>query len=327
MRKIFLSIIFLLAVVLLLFSESRIHATPTMNIRAVAWYNWWDPVWDDGTQYAPPYHPGGQGLPWSTMGSINEFKTVSSGMYGPALSLSFLDRWSISSIFLMGKFKSKSEGFLLQYKLFPMYDSEYVKDITRADSDSTIGCRVHKFVKIFIGFKYQWYEYDEKLYYMLGDLGSTNIGLYAGDGYADFKRLGPALGLGLSFPLHKYLFLNINLAGGHFWNTASYNYRYLYFINDIFGTPSISPDSIFLKWYKPYRKEHLRSISANISLAFSYVIPKTSLTLSVGGRYQVLHFYYQKENHRKFIFYEGKYDHFYGITMSVIYSFRLGKGK
>ena len=89
-------------------------------------------------------------------------------LYGPVLALGFGGRWSLSTIFLYGRFNMDNE------------DSKSEK-IDRYDSDTALNCSINRYVKFFGGAKFMGYDMQ----------GSS----------FSHMALGPALGVGVTLPL------------------------------------------------------------------------------------------------------------------------------
>ena len=102
---------------------------------------------------------------------------------------------------------------------------------------------------------------------------------------------GPGFGLGLVFPLDENLFCAINLSGMYLWAEQE----------DEEDTMSYTEYGI------------------NSSIALVYMIPSSSVSLSVGGRY----FYFQIEPDQIYGHYQKEKHHFYGITASAMYMINL----
>ena len=311
--------------VILLLTTIPLLANSSVDISfgASVRYTEWMPPWINGMKKFSAYFPSGETSrqPHTLPLKINKFKfdPEHKFLYGGALSISFLKRWSISSSFAIGSFQAVSKGavldniiLLLNLGDFPFYfiHTMYEKEILKYDSDSLISCRVHDYVKIFIGFKYQGYKYDEKLFFLVK--GGTS-GFY-GKGKANFINYGPGLGFGLTIPLGKSFFLLYNISGSILIGSAEYDYKYALLIPN-------------LKLVGRYDDEHFYSYCGNTSLSLAYYIEAASITLALGGRYQVLYFKQKNKKLQGFLDYNNKYDHFYGGTITVLYSFKIGGKK
>lgn len=101
-----------------------------ISIGASAWYATWDIEFIDSSTTAD----FGSGL-----------------LYGPVLSIKFSQNWSISSMFLYGKFPdATSPGDQNDGSSF---------DLSRMDSDTLLNYSLNKYLKIFVGFKYMKWEF------------------------------------------------------------------------------------------------------------------------------------------------------------------------
>lgn len=105
-------------------------------------------------------------------------------LYGPIITLGFSPQWSLSGVFLYGKYSQSSEG-------------GGPGDISRFDSDLTLNYSFNRYFKAFAGFKYMGYSFDE----------------------GDHAGYGPGLGISLIAPLTDSFFLIGNLSGMYIWGT------------------------------------------------------------------------------------------------------------
>lgn len=309
----------------------RAVSAATASIGANAYYMAWQPPWADGTNYFVPYYftfmkdpstltPAQlYGYRNSVKFRINRFKPIHGPMAGPSLSVSFADRWSISSVFLAGRFIANSSGhvekgvtdrmapYLGSTETVFLLTSHYHRIIIRYDSDTTLSCAPHRYVRLFAGFKYQGYEYDESMNYF-----SSNGGGLRGAGEARFHGFGGGLGFGFSLPLAPGLYASLNLSGLCMYGIASYDFSQQ-FVYTLSGY--ITP--IFTQ----FGNERYWSAGGNSTLSLSYLFERAGVSLSLGFRYQVLYYFWQKSTDSGFLDYTGRYDHSYGGTFSIIYSF------
>ncbi len=146
-----------LALVLIAGLSAPSHAMG-ISIGATSWYAWWDFKSDE---YNNTMDPG------------------SALLYGPMLALQLSENWSLSSVFLYGKFE-------------PDNGSSYLK---RYDSDSAINYALSRYFKIFAGLKFMGFSFPEGSHY----------------GY------GPAAGISFTLPLVENLFLTGNISGMYLW--------------------------------------------------------------------------------------------------------------
>ena len=128
-----------------------------LSVGASTWYSWWR--FEEG----------------------NRTETFDPALlYGPVLALGFGGRWSLSTIFLYGRFNMDNE------------DSKSEK-IDRYDSDTAVNYSINRYVKFFGGAKFMGYDMQ----------GSS----------FSHMALGPALGVGVTLPLSDSFFLLWNASG------------------------------------------------------------------------------------------------------------------
>lgn len=118
--------------------------------------------------------------------------------------------------------------------------------------------------------------------------GTKAMGYYFGDGR--HHSIGPALGIGLTLPIYGNFYLLGNLSG-------MYNYGEHNDSNDQ------EPKSNFIEY------------GFNSTLSLAYFIEQSSTTISLGGRYQFFRDKFESERRSDIDF------QFYGVTLSVVYSF------
>jgi len=102
-------------------------------------------------------------------------------LYGPILTLGFSPQWSLSGVFLYGKYKESSDGG--------------PGEISRFDSDVALNYSISTYIKVFAGFKYMGYSFDD----------------------GDHAGYGPGFGISLIAPLTDTFFLIGNLSGLYIW--------------------------------------------------------------------------------------------------------------
>ena len=306
----------LIALLLLIFiPDQSVHADTgpvVLSIGGTAWYSDWRPPWRDSKRvltvpfFAPTANMFGSSSPYPyTIGwKINSFKMAPGAMGGPSLSLNLFNRVTISSAFTIGKYSAMSQGTTIIF-----LTSKYTRDILKYDSDSTMSISLHRFVRIFVGFKYQGYDYDEKMRYTVGFGGG---GGYIASGKAAFRNYGPALGFNVSAPLYQGLYLIISSSASYMISTAAYKFKYSIIIPDL--TPILSQ----------YKKDRMKAVANNNTLTFAYTIGRSGVTLALGFRHQMI-YYWQKNTKASFIDYNRKFEHFLGGSFSVIYSINLVK--
>jgi hypothetical protein len=307
-------------VLLFILKTASSFADVDLSIGGTAWYAWWQPAWSDAksTSFVLQANPG------LFIEDSHDFKPTSNAMAGPVVSLSFLGRWSIQSVFTIGKFKSFSSGPSYDAVLFSNHQNlvasykKYTRDILKWDSDTSIGCAVHRMVKIFAGFKTQGYRYEERLDDVMYEESLMLIHRALVD---DVKAYGCGLGLGLTIPLGADFYLMMSASGLVLWSFEKININrsksYMVQKNGPYFLPVIQ------------RKGRYLSYGGSAALSLAYNIKKIDTTISLGGRYQLL---LNRQRYNNLFFndvamniIDGQYDHFFGVTVSAIYTFHIGK--
>jgi hypothetical protein len=157
-------------------------------------------------------------------------------LYGPALGFDFAEKWSISSVFITGELSESASGYSFYYR--------------RYDSDTVVSYKITRWLKLFAGFKYYRYDFNDE---------GNSIHPFGNADYHFYSR-GPGAGVGLTLPLADSLFLLTNVSGLYCFAVST-------------GDNGSN-----------YSRE--RGINTSISLA--YHITPASTTLSGGFRYQYI---------------------------------------
>lgn len=292
-----------------------------LSIGGNVWYNWWKPAWEKSPTLSRflLINNAAQVTQITRMEKGSNFKVNPSFLAGPSLSLRFLKRWSISSVFVCGMFEARAKNPIsfYGYTYFldfppPVYDQsfmykDYHRKIFKWDSDTSVAFEPLRFLKIVAGFKAQGYSYKERLRYF------QNIAFaYIWESESKVENFGPGLGIAFTIPVVDSLYVLFNLSSFVLWGKETIDYKNAY-------------ETLFLDIIYPYSSDgRFISYGGTSSLHFAYVIEKANLSIATGFRYQVLK-YYQKFNDVTFHKYNGKLEHFYGVTLSMIYTFHLGK--
>lgn len=131
------------------------------SIGASTWYSWWKFSESENMKMKPTL------------------------VFGPVLSVGFGGPFSLSGVFLYGKFKPEKND---SNDGGPDY-------ITRFDSDISLNYNINRYFKIFGGGKYMDFRWDEQ--------------------YSSGKHysLGPGLGIGLTAPLAGSFYFLTNVSG------------------------------------------------------------------------------------------------------------------
>ncbi len=300
-------------------ASSTSFAGVTLSIGGTAWYAWWNPAWSDAKTSTAIYF-----LPPPLFNEdADDFRPASNVMGGPMISIAFLDRWSIQTVFTIGKFYFASRGPSRDYSydgsyfIMPVTYKRYTRETLKWDSDTSLACSVHRMVKIFAGFKWQGYRYKESLRnYLLSETTVFSRALHD-----DVRAYGGGIGLGLTIPAGKNFFVLMNASALALWSVEKI---------DIIKGKSFAVsegDGFYFLPLKPPRGSYL-SYGGTASLSLAYVIDAIGTTVSLGGRYQML--YNRQKSGNPFNndvsmnIIDGRYDHFFGITMSAVYSFIIG---
>ena len=139
----------------LLFSAAARAAD--LSVGASTWYSWWR--FEEGNR-------------------TDKFDPAL--LYGPVLALGFAERWSLSTIFLYGRFETDM-------------GPDKSDKIDRYDSDTALNYSINRYIKVFTGPKFMGY-------YIKGSSFSH-------------MAIGPALGIGLTLPVSDSLFVLWNASG------------------------------------------------------------------------------------------------------------------
>jgi len=161
LKKVFVMVISILIL-------TAAFSTPSYSLGVSAgvstWYTWWE------------------------MNDNESDSTTDMGdalMYGPMVALRFNSQWSLSSVFLYGKFENDSE------------DDGPPTKIKRYDSDTTLNYAINRYFRVFAGFKFMGYKFD----------GGKNYGY------------GPGIGIGIVLPVTEQFMIMGSFSGLYQWGT------------------------------------------------------------------------------------------------------------
>ncbi len=297
----------LATIVLLLLGSNNARAVE-LSIGFNTWYSWWQPAWQKGIFKEPLPGPYLEAM----FSDYPDFKTDSSFMYGPTVSLKFFGKLGISSTFMYGRYTSRDIGIVPWTHNYVSWNYDYFRSkraIEKYDSDTILSFSPVSFLKIFTGFKYQGYTYEEDALRPNDDF--TNG--YIVSGKNTIKNYGTGLGVGFTVPVVQNLFWIVNISGTILWGTEK----------AIFDPLIVFSGGFFPVWFPNGR---FIAYGGNASTSFAYFIEKISTTISIGFRYQALK-YYQTTGMTGFMKMGGSFDHFYGATCSVVYTLDFKKMK
>jgi hypothetical protein len=263
-----------------------------------SFFAWWSPSFRDSiTGHNKIYT-----MPdWQGVGS--SFSMKPSFLLGPTVSVRLPAGFSFSAVFLWNDWYSARSSYRLtgNYIFFHL-------DITKWDLDMVLNYEVNRYIKIFTGMKYQGYRYSYTFDSVT--VGSGAVSRLPFRAY--HSGWGPGLGIGLTLPLVGPLYLLAN---------ASMLYLYTDFRN---SSPA------FRNWDYVYN-----TVGFNGTASLAWLIEPASVTISLGFRYQFLRYYLWRERSGYFlsggtsiynfsILHKESYlrndDHYYGITLSAVYT-------
>ncbi|HOT43591.1 MAG TPA: hypothetical protein PLM53_03935 [Spirochaetota bacterium] len=310
-----------LTLIAAMFLPALSRAETTISLGGTAWYVWWKPAWSDNRWQGYYLWNDSAGY-WNE--DAKDFGLSSNIMAGPIISIGFLDRWSISSVAVLGTMSHKASGVGFGTDVISRTAGATHKDYSRRvlkwDSDTTVGCAVHKYVKLYAGFKAQGYRYQETIHYY-DFTAFPDISIDHSEGTNNVNCYGPGLGISGSIPLVENLYMVIGLSGVVLWCTERGNTA----LSRTYGLESSG--FVFTCFYMPRGK--FLSYGGTAALSLAYTIARINTTFSLGGRYQLL---YNRQKRGNMVhsdvtmnIIDGQYDHFAGITLSVLYTFHIGK--
>ena len=241
-----------------------------LTVGATTWYAVWE-IKADGES-----HNGSQDVK----------KDKASFLYGPVLSSKITDDFSISFVYLYGKFNIKLDSDALGVHERAKYK--------RNDGDLALNYRLNNYFKVFVELKYVGFDIPYKV--VLAPAPYTRREIY-------IKHHGYGSGLGLSFtcPISYNLFLLCNISGLYLRGREKLE------------VPSNS-------YYNSGYNEKCKEYGINSSLSIAYNITPASIVINLGGRYQYVRTVYEGT-----VFENGKLsditNHIYGTTLTATYTF------
>lgn len=308
-------------IALSLFMIPRPAYTASLNIGGTVWFAWWHFSLEDPIR--------AKIAPYSSL--YNRYRMKPAFLYGPTISVDLPKGFGLSASFIYTngyRIYARSVSILSPY--------EFVRDkyrISRYDLDSTISYSPVSYFKIFMGFKFQGYDYTGRALGMDMDGTGFRKSFITGSD----RSLGAGLGFGFTAPIVGGLYFQWNLSGLYL------NMRFKYH-GDFFkvetAPSSYTPGEGDLRfWYHSY--------GGNTNVSLAYLISEISSTIILGFRYQLLYnimydldivdhilmpinFAIPAHAINRFMQHRGnnkKYDHFYGISFAFVHSVELTKSK
>ncbi len=253
----------MMAALFVLAAVPRPAGAAGMSVGAALGYSWWDgPV---GNAVSGKSTPGS---------AISRSRITPALMYGPSLSFSFAGRWGYSVVVTFG------DSFRERGRYYEAWRSSYRTGrapVFRYDLDSSVSCALNEYVKIVAAFRLLGYRADARMrHFASGSYGTSSP-------VEEFWGTGPAAGLAFTIPIAERTALSIQASGMYLQGRTSTRER----IHD-FYTAGASYD------YTSRKAFVLADIAggrADLSLAHTF--ETASLTVSLGGRYQILKYYFR----------------------------------
>ncbi len=280
-------------------TPSRANAAG-MSVGPYVWYAWWMPCYEEIMR--------GKSSGSAIKPVKANYKMNPSFLFGPAVSINS-GNWSWSTVFVLGWYEARSKNLIIfpPSSLMPQNNSN--KTI-KYDVDSTLNYAINKNVKVFLGLKYQRYNFKMTYMSMMQTMGWI---MRYDDAYH-----GPGLGFGAGFTFNLvdnlYLLWNLSLTG--YCSFIVHNRTGVTFFQQT-SLPIMEKNKLMIG----------TGIGPNSTLSLAYYIVPANLTLSLGFRYQYIYFFGTRlpagDNTLNSI--KSKSDHFFGINMSVVYSFNFSK--
>jgi len=210
-----------------------------MAIGYLAWFNWWE--------FSKHY--------LEDLYDKYKDERAPSFLYGPMLSFQITPEWNVSSLFIMGSYKSKFYGEYGGIKY------HYSYDIWRYDSDTTASYAFTPYFRLFFGFKFMRYTYSLE-YSSVSESGTTYI-------YDDYA---PGAGVIFTIAFTRDIYLSISLG-------ALFSFTSMTIENIPDDTIVVTFDE---NWYKA---------GANARMLLSFDIEKIHMMLAFGFRYQMFYIF------------------------------------
>lgn len=272
-----------------------------LGVGLASWFAWWNPVIE--------YYLNHTGKNQIT---VSESFTIDPNfLYGPIITISS-GNWNLSTVYVFGRYRmSHSNRAYFPIMSAPYFwpgFSESSQDVWKHDLDATLSYRISDVIKFFVGFKYQHYSIDRSGGAILM-VGATPYPC-PGTGAMDFNGYGLGMGLSFTIPVGHNFYILWNVSAIGMLNIIRLDSRMLYL-------GYILPDSGTGYFISP---------GANTTLSLAYYIESASTTISLGFRYQYIHYLRSGGDLTAQVARMGNdnRDQFYGVMISAVYNFRFG---
>jgi len=270
---------------IILFAPKKAHAVD-FGIGMYSYYAWWSP---------------------SFRNQYESFELEPMILYGPVLSISFMDKWSISFLvvqnLLVGK-EMAPEGNITYRSsgTFGAYQVEDTRRMYRFDADLTLSYSLFDQLRLFFGGKYMYCAFEggsEEDIHLTGAYTLANDGSLSED-WGGISSWGFGTGISLNLPIIGGLSIQVNES--------------LLYSQTSFDLPVYAQKvpAAVIGMVKEENSYH--GIGSNTSLALLYYISPIQTSISLGGRFQVIHYFSGSGP-------DMDNDYFYGLTASVIITF------
>ncbi|MGB4269314.1 MAG: hypothetical protein WBK20_09045 [Spirochaetota bacterium] len=266
-----------------------------LNVGATLWYANWEPHWEQ--EFRDIFR--------DQSGEVTHFKMDDTYLIGPIVSFRLGDTFSLTANMLYGKYTASCIKMWYEGGTRSIYST---MDITKYDTDIILNYKAFTYVQFFIGFKLQHYNLSETQRVVYNTLeGPVSRDLLS-------NSYGLGLGVGFTIPLDENFAMLLNIAGIYLRTEVEDSWQ---------ENSGANPPSYIYT---------LNAYGINNSLSLAYFLPSYNITLLTGFRYQYLKYKQadvQKTNYDpgdEFRFdrdYNNQNDIFWGINISVIYSFSL----
>ena len=247
-----------------------------LGIGIISYYAWWEPAIRD---------------------EYDNFETEPLLMYGPVLSFTFFEKFTLTGVFLKNPEDMSEVSFDMNFTGSNGPGSISLSGTTdRGDMDISLSYALSENINIFLGYK--WLEYAFR-----GDFEVTS-GSYSMPSITDadlaHSTWGPACGLSFSLAVNDKISSNLGISILYAESSDDYKYCEEY-----------TPGNIDVRGVKVKSDCY----GFNTTLNFSYYLESIDTVLSLGGRFQYLTYRNISGD------FELADDYFYGLTLSAMYYF------
>ena len=128
--------------------------------------------------------------------------------------------------------------------------------------------------------------------------------------------MGPGLGISCNINIWESLFLQVAVSGIIMWGSDKFPHSYEVAFKEN-NDPVVTID-----FFKFMPGKYL-ACGGTFSPGLAYSFSDFGVTIAAGFRYQLLR-YYQKARNQSYEKISGRFDNFYGLTVSAIYTFSFG---